>query len=434
MTIQWSGARGGCSSRGRARPRRPGLAAAALACAGWVCGSGASADEMAVPPRPNILLIMADDLGYETIGINGGESYSTPHLDALARSGIRFENAHSAPKGIPSRISLMTGRYTFRTNFRWKVLPPEETTFVEVLRSVGYATAVAGKWQLSRLKKNPRYPVEKGFDEYSLWAWHEGPRYYEPWIWQNGVLLKKEVRDRYGPDWYSRFLIDFMEKNRDRPFVAYYPMTLPHPPDEYEVSRAGGPKSYGQMVEYADGIVGHLIDALDRLGLREQTLVIFTADNGSPDFVQSKFRGRVVSGGKKTLGDAGTHVPFFASWPGTAPAGAVSAELIDFTDILPTLSELAGAPRPQGVVIDGRSFAPQLQGRSKIRRAWIFTEWKGKSWIRNARWKLYADGDFYDLESDPDEARRLGTDDLDEKGRAARRVLESALFDLRSGR
>jgi arylsulfatase A len=188
------------------------------------------------------------------------------------------------------------------------------------------------------------------------------------------------------------------------------------------------------MVEYADLIVGRLIDALDRLGLRERTLVIFTADNGSLDFAQSKIRGKVVPRARRMLGDTGTHVPFFASWPGTAPAGTVSAELVDLTDILPTLSELAGAHAPPGVVIDGRSFAPQLQGQPGIRRAWIFTEWKSKSWIRNARWKLYADGDFYDLDSDPDEARRLGADDLDEEGRAARRALESALFDLRSRR
>ena len=414
--------------------RRPGVAAAALAFAGWVCGSVALADEVAAPPRPNILLILADDMGYETVGVNGGESYRTPRLDALARSGIRFENAHSTPKCIPSRVTLMTGRYTFRTNSGRKVLPPSEKTFADVLKRAGYATAVAGKWQLSRLKKNPSDPVERGFDEYSLWAWHEGPRYYEPWIWQNGKLLKKEVRDRYGPDWYSRFLIDFMEKNRDRPFVAYYPMTLAHSPDEYEVSRPGGQKSYGEMVEYADLIVGRLIDALDRLGLRERTLVIFTADNGSPDFVQSKIPGKVVSRARRMLGDTGTHVPFFASWPGTAPAGTVSAELVDLTDILPTLAELAGARLPQGVVIDGRSFAPQLQGQPGIRRAWIFTEWKRKSWIRNARWKLYAEGDFYDLDSDPDEARRLGAGDLDEEGRAARRALESALFDLRSRR
>lgn len=383
--------------------------------------------QQANPRRPNILLIMADDVGYECIGVNGGQSYKTPRIDAMAEGGMRFEYAFSTPKCVPSRVTLLTGRYAHRTGYTWGKLPESEVTVAQCLQKAGYATAVAGKWQLNLMKDNPSYPHEKGFDEYCLWAWHEGPRYYYPWIWRNGKLLKDEVKDKYGPDVYCEFLIDFMRRNRDRPFFAYFPMTLAHFPKKDEPPGPEGHKTYGEMIAYMDRLVGRLLDALDEMGLRENTLVIFTTDNGSPRNVTSQFRGKSVKGGKALLTDAGTHAPFYASWPGTIPAGSRNDDLVDFTDFMPTFAELGGADPPKDRVIDGVSFAPRLLRNQTNGREWVFTEWEGPYWARDRRWKLYGDGALFDMRADPEENRSLSGEDIPEEAKRARAKLEAVI-------
>jgi len=172
--------------------------------------------------KPNILLIMADDLGVEGLGCYGGTSYATPNLDKLAQGGMKFENCHSTPKCSPSRVTLMTGRYTFRTTTQWGHIPDSEITFGSVLASAGYKTALAGKWQMALLKSNPQHVAQKGFEESCVWAWHEGPRYWKPLIYRNDTILDG-LSARYGPDVFTDFLLDFMKTNKDHRFLAYYP-------------------------------------------------------------------------------------------------------------------------------------------------------------------------------------------------------------------
>ena len=179
------------------------------------------------PRRINIVLIMADDLGYECLGSYGGTSYRTPNLDALAASGMRFTNCFSTPKCSPSRVTIMSGRYTLRTTTTWGQLPKNEITFGHVLRDAGYATALAGKWQMVLLKKDPGHVRHFGFQESAVWAWHEGARYYKPMLYHNDTVMAN-TKDKYGPDLYCDFLIDFIETNKDKPFLAYYPMALTH--------------------------------------------------------------------------------------------------------------------------------------------------------------------------------------------------------------
>ncbi|MFO7974046.1 MAG: sulfatase-like hydrolase/transferase [Candidatus Hydrogenedentota bacterium] len=380
-----------------------------------------------VSRKPNILLIMADDVGYECIGVNGGESYQTPRIDAMAEEGMRFEYAYSTPKCVPSRVTLLTGRYAHRTGYTWGKLPEPEVTVAQCLRKAGYATAVAGKWQLNLMKNDPSYPHEKGFDEYCLWAWHEGPRYYYPWIWQNGKLLKEEVKDRYGPDVYCEFLVDFMRRNREQPFFAYFPMTLAHFPKKDEPPGPEGHKTYGEMIAYMDLLVGRLIDALDEMELRDNTLIIFTGDNGSPRSVTSRFRGKAIRGGKSLLTDAGTHAAFYANWLGTISPGSRTNDLVDFTDFMPTFAELGGADLPKDRVIDGVSFAPRLLRNETNGREWVFTEWKGKYWARDRRWKLYGNGAFFDMRADPEENHPLFDEDLSDEAKQARAKLHDAI-------
>ncbi len=399
------------------------------------------------PEKPNILLILADDVGREVLGSYGGTSYPTPHLDRLARTGLRFEHAYSMPVCHPSRICLMTGRYPFRLGHPvWGTFPDqwEERTLPQVLKRAGYATAIAGKWQLTLLREDPEHPFRLGFDQYSLFGWHEGPRYYEPLIWENG-RIRSDVRGEYGPDVYVRFLTEFMERHRPGPFFAFYSMALCHDvTDDLDEPVPFGPRgrydSYQEMVEAMDQRVGRLVGALDRLGLREKTLIFFTTDNGTPkrsiitardgklvrEPVSSRMGERIIPGGKGDLTDAGTRVPTIANWKGTLPQGESTDAMLDFSDLLPTLADLGGAEIPPDQTLDGTSFAPLLRAEPGEGRDWVFAEHRGRSWVRTRDWKLYRDGRFFHVADDPDETQAIPSD----REPAARGRLQTALDTL----
>ncbi len=416
-----------------------------------VLASQASAAEA----RPNIVLILADDLGCETLGCYGGSSYRTPNVDRLAATGMRLRHGYSMPVCHPTRTTILTGRYPFQMGTPgWGKFPKkyEKRTFAHVMRRVGYATAIAGKWQLILLGRNPQHPHQLGFDEYSLFGWHEGARYYAPYIWQNGER-REGLEDRYGPDVYTEFLIDFMTRNRERSFVAYYSMALCHDvTDDLDAPVPFGPHgrydSYKEMVEAMDVRVGRIVDAVDRLGLREKTLILFTGDNGTPrsyiatavdgklvrEPIVSKRNGEEVRGGKGSLTDAGTRVPLIANWKGTTPAGAVVDDLVDFSDLLPTFAELGGARLPEDVELVGQSFAPRLRGEEVPGRPWVYAGLRGKYWVRTQCWKLYGDDRLFDIENDPAEKHPIPKADAPPEAAAARRELRAVLDDLRPGK
>lgn len=357
---------------------------------------------------PNILFILADDLGADAIGPYGNTQHRTPHLDRMAKESVRFETCYATPLCSPSRVELMTGRYGFRTgftNFIGRVttkvdrVSADEITFADVLKQRGYRTGLSGKWQLGLIQDHPTMIHDNGFDEYFSWAWKEGGlpkgapydgdphnRYWHPAIIENGKYVPV-TKDQYGPDLYSDWIVRFMEKNRARPFLAYYPMCLVHEPweptpdlEQKGKRTAGGLKN---NVEYMDHVVGKLFAALDRLGLRENTIVFFTGDNGTG------------KDGKGTVSERGVRVPMMVSGPGLQ-RGVVSRDLIDFSDVMPTLAELAGAGLPKGVTVDGRSFAPQLRGEKGNPREWVFSYLAYERMLRDKRWLLEGDGKFYD--------------------------------------
>jgi arylsulfatase A len=417
---------------------------AAVLFAATICGSVLAADQ------PNILLILADDVGREVLGCYGGTSYATPNIDRLARDGARFEHFYAMPVCHPTRTTLLTGQYPFRLGHpTWGSFPreAESRTLAAVLKKSGYATAVGGKWQLALLSDDVEQPYRMGFDEYCLYGWHEGPWYYEPHIRHNGKL-RDDVRDRYGPDVICEFVIDFIERHKNKPFFVFYSMSLCHAEtNDLENPAPVGPHgrydSYAEMVGKMDERVGRVIAALDRLGLRENTLVIFTSDNGSAERnlinaegenyiyekVVSRLGEREIVGGKATLTDWGTRVPLIVNWPGTVDPGEVQSELADMSDLLPSLADVAGAPLPQGVKLDGQSLVAQLRGHAP-RRSWVFAEYKGKCFVRNQRWKLYSDGRFFDMEMDPDENHPLSKDRLTMLAAGAYRELEQVLDSL----
>lgn len=388
--------------------------------------------------KPNIVLILADDLGAECLSCYNGTSYRTPNLDRLAQTGIRFANCYATPLCSPSRVQLMTGRYGFRTgwtNLIGRATPkfydPKEKTFAHMLNAAGYATAIAGKWQLADFKQHPDNVKQCGFDEYCCWTWvfdgTKTSRYWKPSLWQNGKL-RDDVADRYGEDVFCDFLIDFVTRKSDRPFFVYYPMALVHAPfeptpDSRKAGQAGrGKNNFPDMVAYMDRTVGRLVAALDKLGLRENTLVLFAGDNGTPREITSKADTLEIRGGKGTVTHFGAHVPLIANWKGTTPAGKVLKDLIDFSDMVPTLADLTGAERAKDVTVDGRSFAPQLRGQTGNPREWIFVQLGPQRFLRDSRWLLHSDGRLYDIQSDPSEAKDLAGSDQEEVNSARKRL------------
>ncbi len=394
-----------------------------------ISASAFSADSVSESPaRPNILFILADDVGREVLGCYGGQSYETPQLDQLASTGMRLEHCYSMPVCHPSRICLLTGKYPVTlANPRWGSFPKsaEKNTFASRLKNAGYKTAVAGKWQLSLMKNDRMQPARMGFDQWCLFGWHEGPRYHDPMIYENGKL-RTDTDGKYGPDLYVEFLINFLQNHRDSPMLAFYSMALCHDvTDDIGKPVPYGPDdrwlNYKEMAEDMDRQIGKLVKALDRLQLRQKTLILFTTDNGTAGAsylkyaegkyvrpkVFSKIGDRMVQGGKGKLSDWGTRVPTIANWPGQIDAGQVVDDLVDFSDFLPTFVELAGVTPPSANEINGISFANRIRGQAASARKWAYSEHRGKSFVRTREVKLYSDGRFYDMTSDPEEKSPL---------------------------
>ncbi|MED6335358.1 MAG: sulfatase-like hydrolase/transferase [Planctomycetota bacterium] len=402
-----------------------------------------------VPARPNIVLIMVDDLGAEAIGCYGGSDYSTPHIDALARSGMRFEHAHSTPLCTPTRVRIMTGRGSLRSYQRFSILHPEERTFAHHLGEAGYATAVAGKWQLFGARHYGAWagrgtlPDDAGFDAWSLWQVDElGSRYWKPHITEDGAV-REDVAERYGPDVFCEYLERFMTEQRDGPFLAYFPMALTHDPfvrtPRSRAGKASKSARFADMVAYADELVGRLVAQLERLGIADETLLLFTTDNGTHPSIVSTANGAEVRGGKGLSIDAGTHVPLIAVWPGVVRPGSVCEDLVDLADVFSTIVEAGGATIPAGHVIDGRSFLPQLRGERGVPREWITCHYEPRPgnpefpverWARDRRFKLYEDGRLFDVVADPLEERSLQPGTVTRTAAEARARLATALAGM----
>lgn len=388
--------------------------------------------------RPNIVLIMADDLGYEALGTYGGTSYRTPNLDRLAEEGMRFDHCYSTPLCTPSRVQLMTGKYNHRNYIGFGLLDPKEKTFGHYMKEAGYSTYIAGKWQLlgnpnqQKLAGNKvgTTPEKAGFDDYCLWQIDQlGSRYKDP-----KLSTKKggtqTYPGKYGPDIFLKNIVSFMEDNKDSHFFIYYPMVLTHDPfvptpmnkgflDFDSDSKVNDSAYFGEMVTYMDMIVGSIVKKTDELGIRENTLILFVGDNGTDVDVSSMINGALLKGDKGKTTDAGTHVPLIANWKGKIAPKSVNDNLIDFTDFLPTLLDCSLIEKKEAISLDGISFYPQLLGNNSETRDWIFCHYdpnwgkfKARRYVQNKKWKLYGNGEFYNLEQDILEMNPLKMADL----------------------
>ena len=391
----------------------------------FVLGSCAQKEQL-----PNIILIMADDMGSECLSVNGATEYHTPNLDKMATSGMRFTNVFSQPLCTPSRVKIMTGKYNYRNYEYFGYLNSNQKTFGNLMKEAGYKTCISGKWQLNGLSydlpgyNDPSRPNSFGFDEYCLWQLHrprkDGERYADPLIYKNGAKVEN-AEDKYGPDIFADFVCEFIEKNTDAPFFIYYPMVLVHDPfvptpDSPEwatdsLRHKKDRKYFKDMMAYTDKIIGKIQAKLQENGIDENTLLIFTADNGTHFSITTQTVNGPYQGGKSFTTQRGIHVPFVASWPDRMTKNGDYEGIVDFSDFYPTLAEIAGI-NIEDEAIDGISFLNVLEGDFSDRKEatlihydprWGRTSLNRNRFSMTDQYKLYQDGSFYDFTADIDE-------------------------------
>ncbi|MEN8203932.1 MAG: sulfatase-like hydrolase/transferase [Bacteroidota bacterium] len=404
---------------------------------------------------PNVILIMADDMGTECLSVYGGTSYETPNLEKMAGEGLVVSTCISQPLCTPSRVKLMTGLYNSRNYEYFGYLGTEWKTMGHLMKEAGYSTCISGKWQLNGLSypdqikdwNDASRPVQMGFDEYCLWQLthtrSEGERYAKPLIEQNGKLLETGQND-YGPDIFCDFVLDFIERKQRKPFFAYYPMVLVHDPFvptpgsgnwEDEQARYRNDTAYFKdMMAYTDQIIGKIIRKLEETGTRENTILIFTADNGTSRKIVSQTVNRRVKGAKGMTISDGVHVPLLINWPKKIKKARRHEGLIEFSDFFATLADLTGAKTES----DGRSFLPLLEGSNYKERETVRVHYDPRwgelvnryrnSFAQNDKYKLYQDGAFYRLDSDILEQDALPISELDGEDLEAYRQLKEELF------
>jgi len=403
-----------------------GAGAAALATPGLLQGAARS-------KKPNIIFLLSDDVGIDLMGCYGSDRFKTPNIDALAKTGVRFETCHSAPLCGPTRCEFLTGRYAFRTgglmNQSWSAQggkgakSSDEVPVAKVLKQAGYATCAVGKW-----RQVGETPGDWGFDEW-LTDPTAGGWYWEKSYTKNGKLIELD-KEVYCPDVAHELAMDFIQRHRQGPFFVYYPTHLVHGPIVRTPDSAPDSKDlYADNVAYLDKSVGKVVAEIERLGLRENTVIVFSGDNGTAR-ESGKIGGRQINGAKGSMWEGGSRVPLIASWKGKTPQGKVLKDMVDFSDFHATFAELAGAKLPSNLKFDGRSFAPQLRGQKGKPREWIYVQ-LGKNWyVKDRGWKLNQSGELYDMKEAPFEEKLVPADTNDAAAKAARKRLEGILAQL----
>jgi len=399
----------------------------AFAAGGVPAGAGG-------PLRPNIIFILADDLGYGDLGCYGQKHIRTPNLDKMAAEGTRFTQCYAGSTVCaPSRSVLMTGQHTGHTRVRGNFakvggvgpqkrvpLEPEDITVAEILKQAGYVTAITGKWGLGE-PGTSGVPNRQGFDQ---WFGYLNQRnahsYYPPYLWRNEqkyVLAGNQdgKRQQYSHDLFTEFALDFIRRNHDRRFFLYLAYTIPHAKYEIpstepytEMPWPADAKVHAAMITRMDRDIGRLLRLLKDLGIDEQTIVFFCSDNGAARRWEGIFDSAgPLRGHKGDLYEGGIRTPMIVRWPGKVPAGRVSQAVWYFADVLPTLAELAAVQPPAG--IDGISMVPALLGRpQRSDDRFLYWEFFGGGFQQAVRWRNYkairpsprAPLQLYDLSTD----------------------------------
>lgn len=401
----------------------------------------------AAPVRPNIVFILADDLGYGDLGCYGATDVRTPHLDRLAREGVRLTDFYAnGPVCTPTRAAFMTGRYQQRVGgLEWAIypgakhlgLPGAEVTLAEMMREAGYATALAGKWHLGYTAD--RAPNAQGFERFfgllsgnhNYFTHRENNGEADLWLDTRPVAM-----EGYSTRLITRHALDFLAAMQTRPFFLYLAYNAPHfpiqgPEDaDRQVTLTewaqGTRATYIKMVEALDAGIGEVLAALERHGLATNTLVVFTSDNGGDRFS----RNVPLARGKGMLGEGGIRVPCLARWPGRIPAGKVSSQVGITMDWTATFLNLAGTKPPRGRALDGKDLLPILAGDKRGVKRTMFWRRVGPNWVtthravREGNWKLILERngkrELYDLSRDIGETNNLAEIETAKVGRLSR--------------
>lgn len=386
--------------------------------------------------KPNIIFIMADDLGYADLGCYGQKEIQTPNADRMAKEGIRFTDCYAGSTVCaPTRSVLMTGQHTGHTTIRHnksqgKRIPlrEEDVTIAQVLKDAGYATGIFGKWGLAEPGTHA-VPNKKGFDEwFGYLNQKHAHSHYPEYLYSNNerVDIPANANDRHGQyahELFDNVAFDFIRRHRDQPFFLYLPYTLPH--GEFLIPDLGPyadkpwsekARNYAAMVSRLDTSLGRILALLKELDIDENTIVFFTSDNGAGD----RFEGTLDSSGplrgmKRDLTEGGIRVPMIVRWPGKVPAGKVSDTIWYFPDVMPTCAALANATIPKRWQTDGVDVTPSLMGKSQDLSD-RFLYWEFSTAIAQAgrwgKWKAINDGlgkpiELYDLSVDIDESNNI---------------------------
>ncbi len=424
-----------------------------------------NSNDVALQSKPNVIIVLIDDLGFETIKANGGETYHTPNIDLLANTGTNFINCYATPLCSPSRVELLTGKYNFRNYNDWGNLSTDNKTIGNLMKDAGYETGIFGKWQLGGGDTSIK---SFGFDNYivhdALGRLDRGNRYKNPHLYTHaGFLPDDSTLNKYGDDIVQDSLFSFIDNSISdgKPFFAYYPVMLCHEPfqptpDDAAFATWNTDNSdriyYSSMVRYMDKLIGQLMFKLRESKIDKKTIVIFTADNGTPKVITSKFNGISIEGGKGKTIMYGGHVPLYVVWGSIAKVG-VDSSLIDFSDFLPTLCDISSGSILNYGVTDGVSFYHNILNRHGKNRQWSYFDFnahpedetdtetvsKHSIWVQDARYKRYDSiaypafrgNKFYDFTKTPLEDNgentptSLFTDEQLKRNRLFKNVLET---------
>jgi arylsulfatase A len=416
--------------------------------------SSSNSSSVRASNKPNIIFILADDVGFEIPQYNGGQSYPTPNINSMAAQGIRFTQCYASPLCSPSRFMILTGKYNFRNYGEWGVMDPNTNrTIANMLHDAGYKTLVAGKWQLDGGDTS----IHKlGFDDYVVYepfaniGIAKGSRYKDPTFYRNGALYAVDsLKGKYGEDVLVNYMSNFMDSNKNKPFFIWYTMNLCHypfcpTPDDPEFAKWDPYTSipdtmfFPSMVKYMDKKVGQVLDKVKASGLSNNTIVIYVGDNGTDKRVYSYFRNKLIEGGKAKPYATGTQEGMIIWAPGRIAPNQLNTNLIDFTDFLPTIANIARIPKPTTYgTLDGVSFYPNLLGQAGTPRDWVFCHYDQNQggetrpilrWINNTTYKLFdSTGNFYNIKKDIYETSPIPDSKLTPKERSTKNYFQSVL-------
>ncbi|MGM0573779.1 MAG: sulfatase family protein [Bacteroidota bacterium] len=405
-------------------------------------------------PKPNFIVIFCDDMGYSDIGCFGSEKNSTPNIDRMAKEGMRFTSFY-VTSGVcsPSRASLMTGCYPKRVGLHkgakgffvllpkdQKGLNPKEITIAEILKEQDYATACIGKWHLGDQSKF--LPTNQGFDYYYGLPYSNDMRKNPPLpLLRNETVIEAPAIQETLTQRYTDEAVKFIEENKDNPFFLYLPHTFPHVPLYASPAFKGKSDNglYGDVIEEIDYSTGKILETLEKAGIDDNTLVVFTSDNGATRRGSNK----PLSGGKATIMEGGMRMPCVMRWPNQIPAGTACDEVTTTMDLLPTFARLAGGKEPSDRIIDGKNIIDLMQNKKRAKsphEAFYYYFMSQLRAVRSGKWKLHLgldpmlekwSGDptgkceaaLYDLEADIGEKNNV----IDEHPRVARKLRKLAV-------